>query len=134
MRRRGETVELARRVLDLIGERDPERLIELADPEVEWHSLFALGEGGVYRGHDGTRQYMSNLADAWDIGRAEVDDALGGGDVAVLVGRIHYRGKGSGVESETPTGWMIEFRDGKVLRFQAFRDPEQVLASLGRQN
>jgi ketosteroid isomerase-like protein len=127
-----ETVKLSRQVLDALSRRDLPRLIALADPEVEWHSFFALGEsGGVYRGHNGTRQYMSDLDDAWEIGRADVDDALGVGDVAVFVGRIHFRGKGSGVESESPAGWMLKFRDGKLLCFRAFRDPEQVLGALG---
>ncbi len=41
----GQTVELAREVLEALGERDLARLIAFADPEVEWHSFFAeLGE------------------------------------------------------------------------------------------
>ena len=56
-----ENVELAREVLHALGTRDPDRLIALSDPEVEWHSFFAIGEGGgTYRGHDGTRRYMSD--------------------------------------------------------------------------
>jgi hypothetical protein len=51
-----------------------------------------------------------------------------------LVGRIHYRGNGSGVESAVPTGWMLRFRAGKVLRFQAFREPEQTLQMLGQRD
>ena len=74
---------------------------------------------------------MSDLADAWEIGTAEVDDALGIGDIALLVGRIHFRGRGSGVESALPAGWMLKFRDGKVLRFRAFRDPAQALEAVG---
>jgi len=62
-----ETVELAGQVLGAISRRDAERLIALADPDVEWHSFFALGEGGMYRGHEGTRQYMKDLSEAWDI-------------------------------------------------------------------
>jgi ketosteroid isomerase-like protein len=126
-----ENVELAREVLAALGMRDPARLIALSDPEVEWHSFFALSEGGVYRGHDGTRRYLSDLTDAWEIGRAEVDDALGIADVAVLVGRIHYRGRGSGVESTSPAGWMLKFRNGKVLRFRAFAEPAQALEAVG---
>ncbi len=127
-----ENVELARRVLDTLGTRDPVRLVALSDPEVEWHSFFAMSEGdGTYRGHEGTRRYMADLADAFEIGVAEVDDALGVGDVAVLVGRIRFRGKGSGVESVTPAGWMLKLRDNKVLCFRAFRDPDQALAAVG---
>src|SRR3954447_17024822 len=126
-----DNVKLARAVLATLGERDASRLVDLADPEVEWHSFFAVGEGGgTYRGHDGTRRYMSDLDDAFEIGRADVDDALGVGDVVILVGRIHYRGKGSGVESDSPAGWMLKFRHGKVLCFRAFREPEQVLEAV----
>ena len=40
------------------GRRDVEALIALADPDVEWHSFLAVGqEGGVYRGHEGTRTH-----------------------------------------------------------------------------
>ena len=42
-----ENVEqLARQVMDALSRRNVERLIEFADPEVEWHSFFAeLGDG-----------------------------------------------------------------------------------------
>src|SRR5688572_13517287 len=98
-----ENVELARQVMDAIGRRDAERLIALSAPEVEWYSFFAIAEDrGAYCGYEGTRKYMRDLGDVWEIGRADVDDALQVGSIAVLVGRIHYRGKGSGVESEDP--------------------------------
>ena len=127
-----ETVKLAREVLAALGPRDPSRLIALSDPEVECHSFFALGEqGGVYHGHDGMRRWMRDLSEAWDIGRAEVDEALGIGDIAVLVGRIHFRGKGSGVESTSPAGWMLKFRNGKLLHFRAFREPARALEAVG---
>jgi ketosteroid isomerase-like protein len=127
-----DTLELADRVLEALGRRDLSTLLAAADPEVEWHSFFAeLGEGGVYRGHDGTREYLRDLQEAWEIVRADTDDAIAMGDVAVFVGRIHYRGKGSGIETETAAGWMLKFRDGKVIRFRAFRDPEVALERIG---
>jgi ketosteroid isomerase-like protein len=127
-----ENVELAREVMSALSRGDYDGLVTLADPEVEWRSFFAeLGEGGVYRGLDGMRRYVDDLADAWEIVRADVDDLVGVGNVVLLVGRIHYRGKGSGAEDETPAGWMLKFRQGKVIRFRAFRDPEQALEAAG---
>ena len=120
--------------MEALGRRDLSTLLASADQEVEWHSFFAevaLGKGGGYRGHDGIRQYVSDLNDAWEIVRAEVDDALGVDDVALLVGRIHYRGKASGVETESPAGWMFKFRNGKVVRFRAFREPAQAIETMG---
>jgi ketosteroid isomerase-like protein len=127
-----EHVEVARRVLDALGARDASALIDLSDPAVEWHSFFAVGEAqGMYRGHDGVRRFMNDLIDAFDVGFAEVDDALGVGDIAVLVGRIRYRGRESGMESATEAGWVFKFRSGKVLRFRAFTEPERALEVVG---
>ncbi len=127
-----ETLKLARDVMGALSDGDFARLVALADPDVEWRSFFAeLGEEGVYRGIDGMRRYVNDLSEAWEIVRADVDDGVGVGDVAVLVGRIHYRGKGSGAEDATPAGWMLKFRQGKVIRFRAFRDPEKALEAVG---
>ena len=127
-----ETVKLARELMKALSQGDLPRLIDFADPEVEWHSFFAeLGEGGVYSGHEGTRRYLNDLGEAWEVVRADVDDVLAVGDVALLVGRIHYRGRGSGAETETAAGWMLKFRHGKLIRFRAFREPERVLEAAG---
>jgi len=125
-----ENVELAERIMRALGRRDADELVAVADAEVEWHSFFALAEGG-YRGHTGTRKYMRDLSDAFEVGVAEIDDGLGVGNTVVLVGRLRYRGKGSGVESATPTGWILKFRDGRITYFRAFRDPEHALEAVG---
>ncbi len=86
-------------MLGALGRRDTDRLIELSHPDVEWHSFFAsFGDQGVFRGHDGTRRYMAELDEALEAGYAEVDDGLACGQLAVFVGRIHYRGRESHLE------------------------------------
>ena len=124
-----QNVDTARKVLEAISRRDLEALLELMDPEIEWQSFFALGT--EYHGHDGMRQYVLDLYEAFEGLAPTVDDMLDGGDVVVGVGRIHYRGRQSGVEADSEAGWMFKFRRGKVVRFRAFRQPEQKLESLG---
>jgi ketosteroid isomerase-like protein len=126
-----ENVERAKRVLAVIADFDFPGLIALTDPEVEWSSFFALGEEGVYRGHDARRRYATDVEDAWEVLRPEVDGGLEIADVALLIGRLRYRGKGSGVETEAQAGWMFKFRDGRVLIFRAFREPEKVFEAVG---
>jgi ketosteroid isomerase-like protein len=127
-----ENLAHGRRLLSLLSAGDFEALVELTHPEVEWRSFFAeLSEGGVYRGHDGMRKYAEDLRDAWDMVRAEADDGVAVGDVVLFVGRIRYRGKGSGAEDATPAGWVLKFRDGKAISFRAFRDPERALEAAG---
>jgi ketosteroid isomerase-like protein len=125
-------VELARAAFDALRAFDAVSATEIADPEVEWHSFFALGQAaGAYRGHDGTRQYVADLQDAFESIDADIDDWLEIGDLALLVGRICYRGRTSGAESASPAGWVFKFRDGKVVYFRAFVDPKRALESLG---
>jgi ketosteroid isomerase-like protein len=125
-------VELGREVMAHLSRGEYDRLVELSHPDVVWRSFFAgLGASGAYRGYEGMRHYVDDLREAFEHVYAEIDDGVAVGDIAVLVGRIHFRGRGSGVETALSAGWTFEFRDGKVLRFQAFRDPEAVLRGIG---
>jgi ketosteroid isomerase-like protein len=127
-----ENIALVGEIVDAVMRRDADRLIELTDPDVEWHSLIAaLGEGGVYRGHEGMRQYVRDLTDAWDVFHVELDQVISVGSVVVLVGPLHYRGKGSGVETRFDAGYMAKIRDGKCVYMRSFRDPEQALEAVG---
>jgi ketosteroid isomerase-like protein len=125
-----ENVEAARQLLDAVGRRDLSRLLELTDPEIEWQSFFAL-HGEDYHGHDGIRQYVSDIHEAFEDLRPLAGDLLDVGEVVIGVGCVHYRGRKSGVETESAAGWMFGFRHGKVVRFRAFSEPEQSLAAVG---
>jgi ketosteroid isomerase-like protein len=119
--------------MDALGARDLDRLVALSDPGVEWHSFFAaLGEEDAYRGAEGTAQYLRDLDDAFGSARAEVDGALGAGQVVLMTGRLRYRGRDSGVDAAADAGWMLKFRAGKLLVFRAFRDPERVFGAIGQ--
>ena len=129
-----ENVETFKLVLETVGELSsgPDSLIALADPEIEWRSFFAaLLPTGEYHGHDGLREYVKDLSEAWEDLRVEVDGVLDAGEIVVGLGRIHFRGRSGGVESPSEAGWMMRFRDGRVVRFRAFRDPGAALEAVG---
>ena len=63
-----ENVEAFKRGLEAGNRGDVETLLEVLDPEVAWHSaLHALlgGEATVYRGHDGVREMLRDLNEAF---------------------------------------------------------------------
>ena len=127
-----ENVELVHGLVEAVAQQDAERLIELTDPEIEWHSFLAqLEVGGVYRGHEGMRQYAQDLADTWEFLHTEVHDTLSVGAVVLVVGSLRYRGKGSGVEAKSTVGYMLKVRRGKALLMRAFRDPEEIFEAVG---
>jgi ketosteroid isomerase-like protein len=125
-------LEVVRGVVEAVAERDFDRLCELSDPEVEWHSFFALGEeGGTYRGHAGLRRYVDDLDDAWAVVSPEIDDTIEVGEVVLAVGHVRYEGKESGAGADAHSGWVFKFRAGRVLIFRAFADPERALEAVG---
>jgi hypothetical protein len=66
-----------------------------------------------------------------DVLRTEVDDVLVAGDVVLVVGRLRFRGKGSGVETEASAGYVARLSGGKLAYMRAFREPEQALLAMG---
>jgi ketosteroid isomerase-like protein len=124
-------VDVAQQTAVAVGRRDVEFLLAVSDPAVEWHTSVSIAKGGAYHGHDGVREYLRDIDETFELLEPTFDRALDVGDLVLAVGRLHYRGKASGVETDVPMGWVFKFREGKVFYMRAFRDPEQALGALG---
>jgi ketosteroid isomerase-like protein len=129
-----KNVEAFKRGLEAGNRGDVETLLEVLDPEVAWHSaLHALmgGEATVYRGHDGVREMLRDLYDAFDEIHIEISDIRDLGDRLVAVGRSRMRGKASGVETESPLGFVTEVKNGKTISIRGYLDPKEALEAAG---
>jgi ketosteroid isomerase-like protein len=129
-----ENVEAFKRALEAGNRGDVETLLQELDPAVEWHSaLHALlgGEQTVFRGHDGVREMLRDLNEAFDEIQIEMSEIRDLGDGLVAIGRTRTRGKASGVETETPLAFVTEVRNGKTISIQAYLDPRQALEAVG---
>ena len=113
-----------------IATKDLDALVAISDPEIELRSFFAMAAGGGYHGYEGLREYVRDLDEAWESLVPEIDDTLVVGDVVLAVGRLHYRGRGSGIDTEATSMWVFGFR-GQLLSVHSFSDPERTLLSLG---
>jgi ketosteroid isomerase-like protein len=127
-----ENVEAFKRALEAGNRQDIDGLLAELDPDVEWHAaLPMLGGDAVYRGHGGVREF---LLDVWEvIADTEFDfpEIRDAGDQVVGLGHFRGRGKGSGVETETPFAYVAEFRAGKAIRVRAYLDPNEALEAAG---
>jgi uncharacterized protein len=125
-----ENIEIVRRGFEAGNRRDVEALIEVLDPEVEWHSalLKALeGKAAMYRGHEGIREFFRDLDELFDMLHAEYPEIRDLGDRVVGIGRIRMRGKGSGAETESPICSVVDFKNGKAIRVRTYLDPKEAL-------
>ena len=94
---------------------DSEGLVALCDTDVECHSRITEAEDVTYRGHDGIRALIANLAEAFEWVQTEALDVIEGDDRAVVCNRFRARGRGSGAEVEQHFFQAMRFRDGKAL-------------------
>jgi ketosteroid isomerase-like protein len=123
-----EDVDTIRAGLAALNRRDVDGMLATLQPDAEMVPLRAVLEGTVYRGHDGLRQWLADMAEDWDELRIDPDEVRGleGGRVLVL-GRFHARGKSSGVMLDQPAAWICELVDGKVARMSFFADAATAL-------
>jgi ketosteroid isomerase-like protein len=129
-----ENVAAFKRGLEAGNRGDIETLLEVLDPEVEWHSaLHALlgGEQTVFRGHDGVREMIRDLNEAFGEIQIEISEIRDLGDGLVAIGRTRTRGKSSGAETETPIAFVTEIKNGKTISLRAYLDPKQALEAAG---
>jgi ketosteroid isomerase-like protein len=129
-----ENVEAFKRGLEAGNRGDVETLLEVLDPEVEWHTaLHALmaGDATVYRGHAGVREMLRDMYEAFDEIQIEISEIRDLGDRLVSIGHTRARGRESGAETESPIAWVVEFRNGKAISLRAYLDPNDALEAAG---
>jgi uncharacterized protein len=127
-----ENVELHRRASVAYNAHDLEAVIGYFDPSIEFHSAFAALAGGVYRGHDGVREYFRDLGDAWgEEIRGEVEAFFDLGEDTLAFYVLHGRGRQSGAEVAMPLAQVARWRDGLVVYFKVYAHREDALSDLG---
>jgi ketosteroid isomerase-like protein len=123
--------EMARRFAEAITGCDRDSAVAVCHPEIEFASVLGIS-GRAYLGHDGVRQYLDDVESAWDDWTVEVEQIVEADDGrVVIVMTMHARGRGSGASLAARTAHIWTLRDGKLLRNQAYREPEQALRDVG---
>ncbi len=124
--------DVLRRGYEAFNRRDLEGLVALFDPDAVWiPSSSAWGAGNAYRGHDGVRRLLDDLARDWQDFQADPREFRQVGDHILVLGQVRAVPKDGDHEITSSTGWIWEVRDGRALRLQAYTDPERALEARG---
>jgi ketosteroid isomerase-like protein len=127
-----ENVDVVRRLAQAWAERNMEQMLSFLDPEGELHSAIVGGaEGSVYRGHEGFRRWYADSFESFEDLRNEWTEFRDLGDRVLALGRVQARGRESGVEIDSPMGWVFTVRGGKLLKAEGFLDPAKALEAAG---
>jgi ketosteroid isomerase-like protein len=102
--------------------------LERIDPDVEIHSVIGGAlQSEPYRGHEGVRAWLAGVDENFETWELITDQWHERGETLVVLGRIHARGRGSGIELDQPIAWVADFRDGLLIRLRTFLDHEEAL-------
>ena len=127
-----ENVEIVRQSLEAYAGGDIEEMLSYIDPQGELHSAIIGGaEANVFQGHDGFRRWFAESMETFEELNTELTEYRDLGDRIVAFGRIHARGRGSGLEIDSPTGWVFTVRRGKVVRAEGFLSRSEALEAAG---
>jgi ketosteroid isomerase-like protein len=127
-----QNVERHRRGAEAVNSRDIEELIATADPSIELHSSMTTPGGAVYHGHDGVRQYIRDLQDAFgDELRVEPEAYFDLGEHTLMSYVAYGRGQQSGVEVAGRAVQVAKWRDGLAVYLKVYLDMEDALNDLG---
>jgi ketosteroid isomerase-like protein len=123
-----ENLAMVQRFADRVNEQDIPGFLALVDPEAELHTF-----RGVEQGLEGARRFaVSNGPQEHYLTHVVHEQAIDAGDLVVVSANIQRRWRETGeLGDETRVGVVFTLREGKVLRFQVFRDRQQALVAAG---
>jgi ketosteroid isomerase-like protein len=127
--------DMSRQTPDLIAEGvsafnagDIAGMLAPFHPEIEFQPIRAVLDGNVYRGHDGFRRWLEDMAEDWTEFDLEVIDIQEPAPDRVLVhGWVHARARASGVEMHATGAWLCEMDEGLIRRLRFYKDVDTAL-------
>jgi ketosteroid isomerase-like protein len=122
-------LEVARSLRDAFSRKDPDGVLALLAPGFVFVPQRAAVQG-EFVGEAGLREFFADNEDSFEVFEPEPGVFEEHGDKVLWLGRIHVRGKGSGVDTSVPSAIVIWLRDGKITRFEDFVEEGKARAAL----
>lgn len=120
-------VETLKRGYAALNRGDLSIVLDLLDPEIEWHEPAPSLEAGAHRGRDGFERFLQSWLESFDGFRVEPER----GDDLVVVGRQTGTGRSSGLQVDARLAHVWTVADGRAVRWEAVPDPEVALGDGG---
>src|SRR6266480_1707407 len=87
--------------------------------------------GEAYTGHEGIVRAAQRWIEPFEWLLIELEEIVDAGDRLVSIHRTRSKARHTGIEFDTPLAYLWTFRDGKVIHFKSFLDPEEALEAAG---
>ena len=126
-----ENVALFQRWIAAVGRGDVDYVVRHSTTDVTFIAARSAIEG-PFVGHEGLRRFVAENATDFEVIAGRYDDVRDLGDDRVLaIGTIHFRGRAGGVDTHVPSAGIAAFREGKLSRWEDFRERNAALKAVG---
>ena len=127
-----DNVEIVRRAFAAFEARDAGALVALCAPDVVFEPVTArIAAGGEpYRGHEGMRRYLEDVARVWQELRPVPDRYVEGANgLVVATGRVYAWGVGRVIDA--PAGWLWRLQGGHIVYGRIYETGTDALEAAG---
>lgn len=115
------------RAFDAFNARDVDGILRGLDPDVRWGPPVGGPGGTRYRGHEGVRRWLADLADSWSDARMDVEEIQVLAPRGLILCRLTATGSTSGERIDEQVLHVIEMRDGLVAEYEGHFAPSRAL-------
>jgi ketosteroid isomerase-like protein len=107
--------------------------LDLCDEDIELRTVAEIPVADEYRGHDGVRQWATDVWEVFTEFHNEIEDATEGedGETVVTVVRTNGVMRHTGLEAKLRWAVVWTLRDGKVVRAHGYLSRKQALEAAG---
>ena len=128
-----ENVELAWQASLAWNDGGEDALLQYLDADVEWLPPQDSMNVGIYRGHDGVRDYFGRIGEVFEQRDVEPLEAIDVDDEhVILILRLVAVNERFAVDITADWAWLITVGAGKkAIRVETFTDKAQALAAVG---
>jgi ketosteroid isomerase-like protein len=126
-----DNVEVIRALYDAWNRDEFPGPIDLLDPDIEYVNPEGAVEPGIRRGIDEFSSAIARVLEGWVSWRMEPERFEASGNRVAVVVRYAARGRSSGVEVEGHESALWTLRNGRVVRYAWFHDPQDALRAVG---
>lgn len=120
-------VDALRRGYEALNRGDLSVVLELLDPEIEWHEPEPSPDAGDHTGRDSFERFLRGWIDSFESFRVVPEQVVSRGDRLIAIVHQSGRGRASGIEVDARLAHVWTIRDGRAVRWEAIGDPEAAL-------
>jgi ketosteroid isomerase-like protein len=99
-----------------------EDVLELCDPEIEFHEQEGSPFGGIYRGLEELGQFIGQLMSAFEDVKLAVDEIFEAGEHVLVAARFQATVRATGQRVDLPYVELDGVREDKIIYFRPYID------------